>query len=901
MKNKYLFVAIIALSSVLAFGFTDDDPLKTLLARLDKFRTEYPQEKVHLHFDKPYYTIGDTIWFKAYVVNAEENQLSAMSKILYVDLINERDSVKKSLRLPITTGLSWGDFTLTDSLKEGNYRIRAYTNWMRNFGEEFYFDKTFSVGNALTSTILTNVNYTFTQVGSNQKVDAVINYTEVDGKPMANKDVSYEVQLDFRNIAKGKGVTDADGNLKISFTNNQPFILKSGKINTSMKIADKQYVYKSLPVKSTSNSVDVQFFPESGILVDSVRSKIGFKAVNSSGLGEQIKGYLVDKDNTKIAEIKSEHAGMGSFSFTPVGGQPYTAVINFADGSEKRILLPASVPEGYVLSVSNVDTANLYVKILSSRRLASGKDITLIAQQNGVVKYVSKARFDNPVMSALIPKNRFSTGILQLTLFESYNQPVAERLTFIDHNDLLNIKIATDKTSYGKREKVRMDAEVTNALNKPVTGSFSVAVTNMSKVPVDEASEITILSNLLLTSDIKGYVENPNYYFLEPTAQRAKELDNLMLTQGWRRLEWKNVQSETLPALVFKPEQSISISGKVVTPSGNPVPGGKVTLFATKGSGLIIDTITDSEGRFRFDNLAFVDTTKFLVQARNAKDKKNVEIELDRVPGQIVTKNKNSPDVQININSTLAPYLAARRNDFDQMRKAGLFGQTIVLSEVKITEKKAAVQNSSNLNGAGNADAVIKAEDLQTCVDLSQCLQGRVAGLIVSGGVAYLTRSRSLSGPIPMQIILDGMNVGSDMLSSINPQDVETIEVLKSGAYTAIYGMQGGGGVLVITTKSGKANTSYAKYAPGVITYSPQGYYLSRQFYSPNYDNPKENTLRPDLRTTVYWNPNFVSSKEGKISFNFFTADSPGTYRAVIEGLDVNGTLGRKAITFIVK
>lgn len=900
MKNRYFLIAFLILSSVIAFGFTDDDPLKLLLAKLDRFRTEYPQEKVHVHLDKPYYTVGDTIWFKSYVVNAENNQLSGLSKILYVDLINERDSIKKSLRLPLMAGLAWGDFTLTDSLREGNYRIRAYTNWMRNFGEEFYYDKTISIGNALTSTVVTSVSYKYTQIANNQKVDAVINYSDTEGKPLAAKEVTYDVQLDYRNIAKGKGVTDANGNVAITFTNNQPFILKSGKINTALKIADKQFVYKTLPVKSTSNSVDVQFFPESGQLVDSIRSRVAFKAVNADGLGEDVSGYIVDKDNQRITEFKSQHAGMGSFILTPLSQKAYTAVINFADGSEKRILLPASVPEGYVLSVSNADTTNLYVKILSSRKLAGGDDVTLVAQSNGVVKYVSKAKMDKTVLSALIPKSRFPSGILQLTLFQGTNQPVAERLVFIQHDDQLKIAMASDKQSYGKREKVRMDIQVLDDQKKPVIGSFSVAVTNMTKVPVKEVSETTIFSNLLLTSDLKGYVENPNYYFLSQEPERLKELDNLMLTQGWRRLEWKSIQAETFPALAFKPEQSIQISGKVVTPSGSPVPGGKVTLFSTSGRGLILDTITNAEGRFVFNDLAFGDSTKFLVQARNAKDKKNVEIELDVTPGQIVTKNKNSPDIQVNISTTLSSYLASRRNDFDQMRKSGLFGQSIMLSEVKITEKKAAVQHSDNLNGAGNADAVIKAEDLQNCIDISQCLQGRVAGLYVTNGIPYLMRSRGMSGPIPMAVILDGMSVGSDFLSTINPQDVETIEVLKSGAYTAIYGMNGGGGVLIITTKTGKANTNYARYAPGVVTYNPKGYYLAKQFYSPNYDNPKENRSL-DLRSTIFWNPNFITTKEGKINFNFFTADSPGTYRAVIEGVDANGKIGRKVITFTTR
>ena len=99
------------------------------------------------------------------LVIAEKNQLSALSKFLYVDLINEKDSVKKSLRLMLDKGMADGDFVLGDSLTEGNYRLRAYTTWMRNYGEEYYFDKTFAIGNVLSNQIVRKVKYNFSKSG----------------------------------------------------------------------------------------------------------------------------------------------------------------------------------------------------------------------------------------------------------------------------------------------------------------------------------------------------------------------------------------------------------------------------------------------------------------------------------------------------------------------------------------------------------------------------------------------------------------------------------------------------------------------------------------------------------------------------------------------------------------
>ncbi|RZL50927.1 MAG: TonB-dependent receptor, partial [Pedobacter sp.] len=126
----------------------EDDPFTQLLKKLEEFSKKYPQEKIHLHLDKPYYAIGDDIWFNAYVVNTKTGEPTHISNVIYVELINEKDSIAKLLKLPMKGGIAWGDFKLADSLSDGNYRIRAYTQWMRNAGPEFFFDKTIKIGSS---------------------------------------------------------------------------------------------------------------------------------------------------------------------------------------------------------------------------------------------------------------------------------------------------------------------------------------------------------------------------------------------------------------------------------------------------------------------------------------------------------------------------------------------------------------------------------------------------------------------------------------------------------------------------------------------------------------------------------------------------------------------------------
>ncbi|WP_443937512.1 TonB-dependent receptor [Pedobacter sp. MW01-1-1] len=874
----------------------DEDPFTLLLNKLNDYTTKYPQEKVHLHLDKPYYTVGDDIWFKAYITNTKTLTTSTISQILYVELINEKDSIKKQLRLPVMGGITWGDFKLTDSLSEGNYRIRAYTNYMRNFGTEFFFDKTIKIGNGWSNKIFTKTTYEYQKENSSDKVNATIHFEDKNGIAYAENDVSYDVQLDYKSLLKGKAKTNLQGDVLVSFTSPATLSNKTGKIVATLTLPNKEKVTKIIPITATSNDVDVQFMPEGGNLVENLPQRIAIKATNSAGKGENITGVIVDESGAEITSFETTYLGMGYLIFNSLSDRTYTARIKFKDGSTKNFKLPTAAKAGYAMSVNNIDTAKVQIKIMCSESLMNGDELKIVGEQNGNVCYVSKAKMDKQVLSANIPKKGLPEGIIHFTLFSGTNQPIAERLIFIRPKaELIDIALDPSAASPIRKGKSTIAFTATNK-NTPVLGSFSVAVTNTNKVVPDEDNETNILTTLLLTSDLVGYIENPNHYFLKDDVSTNKELDNLLLTQGWRRFIWKGIINDIAPSITYKPEHSLTVSG-TVTKGNKPVVGGKVMIMANKGGLLILDTLTNAEGKFVFDNLQFGDSTKFVVQARSKTDRKFVDINLDIVPGQTVTKNKNGAEIEVNVNNTLMKYIKQSDTYFNEMTRLGLMEKTIKLDEVTITEKRNPAKNSANLNGPGRADFIMTAEDLSTCMTLSQCLQGRLPGVIFKGNIPYLMRSQDT----PMQIILDGMPVEADFLDNIVPNDVATVELLKNISNTAIYGSMGGGGVLVITSKRGDDNSiQTTRYAPGIVTISPKGYSVSREFYSPKYDGTATNQ-RVDLRSTIYWNPQVVSEKSGKASFEFYNADEPGTYRIVIEGIDVYGHLARHVASYTVK
>jgi len=109
-------------------------------------------EKVYLHLDKQNYSFGDTIWYKAYTVIGEHHQLSALSGVLYVELISPKDSLVTRQILPLISGIGWSDIPLSHTLKQGNYHIRAYTNWMRNAGPDYFYNQNIRIGGIPTET-----------------------------------------------------------------------------------------------------------------------------------------------------------------------------------------------------------------------------------------------------------------------------------------------------------------------------------------------------------------------------------------------------------------------------------------------------------------------------------------------------------------------------------------------------------------------------------------------------------------------------------------------------------------------------------------------------------------------------------------------------------------------------
>ncbi|MEJ7691457.1 Ig-like domain-containing protein [Daejeonella sp.] len=892
---RFLIIPFLALIQADFVYSQDTVGLNSLIEKNQKLITEFPTEKVYLHFDKPYYAVGDTIWFKAYIASGQD-QPSDLSKIVYVDLVSDQDTLVKAMRLPVVNTSAYGSITLDPLVyKSGNYRVRAYTYWMLNSDESYFFNKNIQIGNAINRKAITSISIKAEDAGGSPRANVQVVYKDPDGKPLANARVAWRLISNFEDISKGRGTTDANGVLTLALTANQKAALNAGVLETILEIADDK-ITSTFPLKNSFAEADIQFFPEGGEFVENVRSKIGFKALGEKGLGIGVTGEIVDNSGKSVATLETQHLGMGIFALLPEPGQSYKANLSFSNGVKKTVAIPAAKSAGIALSVINTDPASLLLRVTSNNTYFTAnqnKNFYIVARSKGVICYAAKASLSAASFSASIPKDKFPTGIVQVTLFSSAGEPLTERLIFNKQRDVLTLAVNSDKKTYGVRQPVKMSVTAkTN--NTPVEGNFSISVINESKVPYDENKESTILSTLLLSSELKGYIEEPNYYFNQVNEKKRSDLDVLMLTQGYRKFAYKDILADKGPTVSFLPEQGMEFSGTLRSANGMPVSKGSLKLVVPK-SRFYAEALTDVNGIFKFKNVVVPDSAEVSITARTATGARNMMIMLDGSAFPAVTKNVNAPGEVLNIDSILSPYL---QNSQRQYRLSTQMLQEVVVKAAPI--KKVSHNDFPALSGLSMlADHTIDNERFKGCNVMISCLQTAAMGLTFSDNNFFVTRVFNSGLKVPVAIFLDGMQIEATFLNNIVPSDVESVEVFLKDDLGLVNRTYGTNGVLSIYSKKDAKKPVTAddlkKLFPpnNVLTFNPQGFIKGREFYVPKYITAESRTVGSDLRTTVYWNPKVFTDKNGNMSFEFYNGDNKGNYKATVEGTDIDGNLAR--------
>ncbi len=875
----------------------DTISLNTIVDRSQKLIEEYPSEKVYLHFDKPYYALGDTIWFKGYVATGQDLP-SDLSKVLYVDVISESDSLIRSMKLPVVNTSAYGSLTLDPSIyKSGNYRIRAYTYWMLNFSEEYFFTKNVKVGNAINRNIITHVSLNGQNPDSSPVITAKIAYKDPDGNPFANKRISWNLISKFETLARGRETTNAEGIVTLKLSANQKAALDTGVLVTVLEAETGKMITSQFPLKNSFSGADIQFFPEGGDLIENVSSKVAFKAIQEKGLGLNVKGEIVDNTGKVVSSIQSQHQGMGVFTLLPESGRSYKANLTFSNGIKKTVALPEVKKTGISISVINTTPSNIILQLSSNQAFFNqnhDKNFYLVARSKGVICFAAQTNLATINIGASLPKNKFPTGIVQITLFTNKGEPLTERLVFVYHTGVSSLTVNTDKKVYGSRQAVKMNINA-KTKNVPVEGNYSLSVINESKVPHSDDEETTILSSFLLSSELKGYIEKPNYYFNQMNDKKLADLDVLMLTQGYRKFSYEDIIKGREPVISVLPEQGIEFSGTLRTSNGMPVSKGSLKLVVPE-SRFYAETTTNLKGEFKFEKVMITDSAEATISARSSTAARNMMIMLDGTAFPTTGKNVNAPETELNIDSVLATYLDNSKRQY--------FLATQMLQEVVVKAapiKKASHMDHPALSGLGTQpDHLIDGERFKGCTILLTCLQTAATGLTFNDNNFYVTRVYNSGLRVPVQIFFNGMPVDANYLNNINPADVDNIEIFLKDELGMVNRMYNSNGVLVINSKATPKGTPVSaedlkKLFPqnNVLTFNPHGYIKKREFYSPKYLSPESRTTGSDLRSTVYWNPRIFTDKAGNMEVEFYNGDNKGTYKAIVEGTDIDGNLSR--------
>lgn len=878
-------------------------PINTIVERVQKLFQVFPVEKVHLHFDKPYYAVGDTLWFNSYLSrNLAEYE---PSKITYVEILNSRDSLIQTLRIPLDKGVGDGYLVLDPQyMVQDNYRFRAYTKWMGNFSPDYFYNKVVPVGDAINKKLITDIAFVNNDQNS-AKSQAVIQFRDAVGKLLVNSKVNWSLISGWETIDDGKGETDNLGKVTVNLSAKDKEILKKAYLEVTLQENKNDKPLKStFSLKNALWDADVQFFPEGGDLLAGIAKNVAFKAVSADGKGVPVKGRILDGKGKQVAEFSDLGLGMGYFSLLPLPNEKYTAAVTFANGQERKFKLPEVVQNKANVVFVKQDETNLNMAIVTSDddfAKNPNQSFYVLVQSNGHLVYAAQANLKSATALIAIPKERLPNGIAQVALMTPDGKVISERLTFVKSEKLLDINLAVNKEQFKAKEKVNLKLSVLNN-GKKYPGSYSISVIDESKVPYDDNQDLSIVSNFLLTSDLKGYIENPNTYFDEKNANRDQALDALLMTQGFRRFDYQDLVAEKLPTLSFMPEQGIEIGGTLRMNTGRTVPNGGL-LLSVPSKSIRKDTYTDDKGRFVFKDLVFTDSSKVTVNARGNDNYRSMVINMDQTYFPEIDKNnayKNN--FVMNIDRTIAPYLENSKKEY---RKS------ILLDEVAITGvQKKVITNRDfpSISGLSMPEHRIEGERLAGCNVLTMCLNTLLTGITYDSQTQkyYVTRSYNSGNRVPVQFFLNGMAIDEPGLNSINVPDIEAIEIFLKDDLGTVSRMYQNNGVVSIYTKKVEKKprmslSEIEKLLPksNVIDLFPLGYIKERKFYEPKYETPESKAIN-DLRTTIYWNPKVKVTETGEAALEFYNADGNGKYKVIVEGMDETGNVGRKVIRYNV-
>lgn len=788
IRNIFKHICISAGSVLLAVNVkAQTTQLDVISKKLEEYNKDHAQEKIFLHTDKSFYLAGEIVWFKQYVVNADDHKLKGISKLSYVEIIDKNGRAVDQAKIFLNNGLGSGSFQLANSLNSGVYVLRAYTNWMKNNDASFFFEQPITIINTLKS-------------------------------------------------------------------NEGEIVRKNGP-------------------------PDIQFFPEGGSLIPGCTNKVAFKVVASDGHGATFTGKILDSHNNVVIEnLKPLKFGMGNFVFIPTAGERYTAKLTIGNALYTKEL-PSVEAKGYSMLLENTNNASLTLTV-SAVGIDDGK-VNLLVHTGKKINVAQQKNLSNGKAVFNFPTDDLGEGISHLTVFNEQNVPVAERLYFKQPKELLSITTKTANSTTQPRQKVAVDVlTISNNSNYPA--NLSVSVFKADSLQSENANNI--ISYLWLTSELKGFIESPGYYFSPAPTEVNEAADNLVLTQGWRRFNWTNVLNNK-KGVKFLPEYEGHLVKGTVINKNTGTPGNNVSAYLSSPGKYFKLALarSDEQGKIIFNIGDLIGSDELIVQTLDPNYK--VEIESPFSENPVV-----SPIAFSGLKKEIASQLL--NNSVGSQVQQAFYGDKLM--------KFALPKGADTSVFYGKPEKSYLLDSYTRFQTFEEVLREYIKEVSISRHqksyqFSMVSELYEILPKNPL-VLIDGVPFfNADSVVAISPMKFKKLDAV-SKMYS--FGHLVLNGIMSLSTYNN--NLEGIPLDPNVIILEYEGMQLQRQFYSPVYDNASASSRLPDLRNVLYWNPSVTSGTDGKASFDFYTSDEPGTYKVVVQGITSDGKAGYSISDFKV-
>ena len=859
------------------------------------------QEKLYMVTDKPFYSAGDTIYFSAFLVNSIYFNRATETKFIYVELVDATGIVVQRLRVIGNGGRFYNAMKLPARITAGRYTLRAYSKWQTNFDDALLYSRVIEIGNYIDDAVHTKITYEFDGTG---KVLASVEVSNSQFSPVPGNAVEYSLSLNgrtTRHITK----TNQYGIFSFSFrpTPNESDFIRMN-INANGRKLDRK-----VQLPSFEDDFSAKFLPEGGNLVAGIDQVVAFSAVGVDGRHVDVEGVVQTKTGAEVCAIRSLHNGMGKFVLKAVAGETYIATLTTKEGVSRSFTLPAAQPSGCVLKLVNDGTKSVVLYTLTTPDFPRNQ-LVAVVQSRGIVNYIIED-LSRPLR---IPFEKLRSGVAQITLVDKFTRTVVAQRLFFVRGAVASATITPSTKKFAPRERVQVDFAVKGSNGAAVKGDFVVKVVDDELLKESEDAD-NIFTYMLLNSELKGYIENPMYYFEKDDAQHDEHLDLVMLTTGWRRYNMNTILAGKKPILYHPFEVEQSITGKVHGSLGK-VKNPSVMIFRDRKEYLGVHSLNKSN-RFYITGVDSPDTTTYLLQALNREGSSaRVRIKVDpyvypkapMLPREVFhkkvekslteeymmrSKQNYYEDGGMPVVDIDAVVITAQRvqtydyssslNDFNtvggdmtrfvsifdalqRFRKLEIVGNDVYVASPRL--HKSAVSSAQDSSSAGgSADGDSDASGGSDIVDVEINMEDKV--------------------DLMPALYVNGQQMDMGVIDAYPMSEVISVSYLDKFEAMAA-GMSSETGVIILHVRDINAREKFLINSMAEVVVP--GYATPVEFYAPDY-SVKNDKEKKDNRTTIAWVPTLQSNSLGDASFAFWSADRPSNYRIVIEGITADGEL----------